>query len=166
VLSPALPQDSPPSTGQSWVALQSQAQAGEEEEEIQEAQRDQEESEHLPGGVGEASGSSESEDKSVAMDTENREEEGGNAAGSSWKKRKKSNDDLRIPGQLSSEAPPLDYHAKKKSCHCSYHNFDRQKLQREAQEQVHDMDCCWGMDPMRSISGKQTPSGLLQVWCH
>jgi hypothetical protein len=28
------------------------------------------------------------------------------------------------------------------------------------------MDCCWGMDPMRSISGKQTPSGLLQVWCH
>jgi hypothetical protein len=65
--------------------------------------------------VGEASGSSESEDKSVAMDTENREEEGGNAAGSSWKKRKKSNDDLRIPGQLSSEAPPLDYHAKKKA---------------------------------------------------
>jgi hypothetical protein len=48
----------------------------------------------------------------------NSEEEGGNAAaGSSQKKRKKNNDDPNggMPGQLSSKAPPLDYHGKKEA---------------------------------------------------
>jgi hypothetical protein len=77
--------------------------------------------------VGEASGLTESEDKSVELDVsnddnnevmENREEEGGNAAaGSSRKIRKNNNDDLngRMPGQLSSKAPPLDYHGQKEA---------------------------------------------------
>jgi len=102
---------------------QGQVQA-EEEEETQEAQWDQEESEHLPGGVGEASRLSKSEDESIVLDVsndeviENREEEGGNpAAGSSRKKMRKNNDDPngRMPGQLSSEAPPLVYHDKKEA---------------------------------------------------
>jgi hypothetical protein len=71
-----------------------------------------------------------SEDESIALNIalnvsnddneviENREEEGDNAAaGSSQKKRKKNNDDPigRMPGQLNSEAPPLDYHGKKEA---------------------------------------------------
>jgi hypothetical protein len=125
-LSAALPPDLPPSRQQDNPELppQGQAQADEEEEEIQEAQHDQEESEHLPGGVGEASGSSESEDESIASGVssddidqveEERGEEGGNAAGSSRKKNNNNNDDPngRMPGQLSSEAPPLDYHGKR-----------------------------------------------------
>jgi len=64
LLCAALPPDLPPSCQQDSPELppQGQAQADEEEEEIQESQWYQEESEHLPGNVGEASGSSESED--------------------------------------------------------------------------------------------------------
>jgi hypothetical protein len=99
-LSAALPPDLSPSLQQDNPELppQGQAQAEEEEKEIKEAQRDQEESEHLPGGLGEDSGSSESEDKSIALDISNddndqveeeRAKEGGNAAGSSRKKEEK-----------------------------------------------------------------------------
>jgi hypothetical protein len=73
LLSAALPPDLPPSRQQDNPELlpQGQAQADEEEEEIQEAQWDQEESEHLPGSVREASGSSESEDESIVSDASN-----------------------------------------------------------------------------------------------
>jgi len=125
LLSAALPPDLPPSCQQDNPELPPQGQVqAEEEEETQEAQWDQEESEHLPGSVGEASRLSESEDESIVLDVsndeviENREEEGGNpAAGSSRKKMRKNSDDPngRVPGQLSSEAPPLDYHDKKEA---------------------------------------------------
>jgi hypothetical protein len=78
-----------------------------------------------------------SEDESIVSDVSNedndevmgnREEEGGNAAAdSSRKKRKKNNDDPngRMPGQLSSEVPPLDYHGKKEAAIASLLNIYR-----------------------------------------
>jgi len=125
--SAALPPDHPPSRQQDNPDLppQGQAEADQDEEDIQEAQRDQEDTEHLPGGPGESSGSSESEGESESSDEsdddiqgeQGREgEQGGNAvAGTSRKRRKTTNDDPngRMPGQLSTEAPPLDYVGKK-----------------------------------------------------
>jgi hypothetical protein len=84
-LSPSCQQDNPE------FPPQGQGKADEEEEEIQEAEHHQEESEYLPGGVGEALGSSEPEDESIASNVSNddndqveeeRGEEGGNADGS------------------------------------------------------------------------------------
>ncbi len=68
-----MPLDIPPSRQQDNPELppQGQAQADEEEDEIQEAQHDQEESVHLPGSLGEASGSSKSEDEFIASDVSN-----------------------------------------------------------------------------------------------
>jgi len=68
--SAALPPDHPPSRQQDNPDLppQGQAEADQDEEDIQEAQRDQEDTEHLPGGPGESSGSSESEGESESSD--------------------------------------------------------------------------------------------------
>ncbi len=122
--SAALPPDQPPSHQQDNPELppQGQAQIDKEEEEIQEAQHDQEEMEHLPDHTG-GSGSSESEaeadgeadDEINNIDEEEGGDEMGTAAGSSNKRMKQSESDPngRMLGQLNSEAPPLDYQGKK-----------------------------------------------------
>jgi hypothetical protein len=123
----ALPPDIPPSLQQDNPELppQGQAMADEEEEMIQDALLNHEEYEHLPGGPNESSGSSESEDESVSSDDSNDDiqgeegrvgQEGGNTGVvSSQNSRRNSNDDPngRMPGQLSLEAPTLDYQGKK-----------------------------------------------------
>jgi hypothetical protein len=123
----ALPPDIPPSLQQDNPELppQGQAMADEEEEMIQDVLLNQDESEHLPGSPNKSSGSSESEDESLSSDDSNDDiqaeegrvgQEGCNAAVvSSQNSRRNSNDDPNgmMPGQLSLEAPALDYQGKK-----------------------------------------------------